>query len=271
LGVTDLVSTVTPVGRKTAHLVANLAFAGMATASFGQDSGGQSLSSQASDPTASLMSFQFQDFYTPTLHNSTGSQNVAQFRAAIPFTIGGVNNIARLTLPYVTRNAAGRSGLGDTTLFNMATFDRSWGRFGVGAVALLPTGADGISAEKWGLGPALGFVAQKKWGLAGLFNQNIFTVSGDDTRPDVNISTLQPILNHSLGQGWSVGLSEMTFVYNWDRDGFTSLPLGVKISKLTKINGLPVQWQLSYERNFYDAGTGPRDTIGLTAKLLVPK
>jgi hypothetical protein len=108
-------------------------------------------------------------------------------------------------------------------------------------------------------------------GLVGLFNQNIFTVAGDDTRPDVNISTVQPILSHPLGQGWSIGLSDMSFVYDWDQNKFVSLPLGVKVSKLTKISGLPVQWQLSYERNFYDNGTGPRDTIGLTAKLLVPK
>ncbi len=231
----------------------------------------QSLESQANDPTASLMSFQFQDFYVPNLYNSDGTQNTLQFRAAIPFTIGSVNNIARLTLPYVTTNAADNSGLGDATLFNLAAFDRSWGRFGVGVVALLPTGADGISAEKWGVGPALGFVAQRPWGLAGLFNQNIFTVAGDEGRPDVNLSTLQPIINYPLGDGWSVGTSDMAFAYDWDQNKFTSLPLGIKVSKLAKVGQLPVQWQLSYERNFYDDGTGPRDTIGLTAKLLVPK
>ncbi len=250
-----------------------LSFTAICTIAAAQDSetSGQSLQSQASDPTASLMSFQFQTFYSPSLHNSTGSRNIAQFRAAIPFTIAGINNIARLTLPYVTSNATGPSGVGDMTLFDLAAFDRSWGRFGVGVVALLPTGANGISAEKWGLGPAMGFVARPGWGNIGLFNQNILTVAGDDTRPDVNVSTLQPILSIPLGKGWSVGTSEMTFVYDWDRSEFTSLPLGVKISKLTKISGLPVQWQLSYERNFYDTGSGARDTIGLTAKLLVPK
>jgi hypothetical protein len=57
----------------------------------------------------------------------------------------------------------------------------------------------------------------------------------------------------------------------WDRDEFVSLPLGVKLSKMTRIGGRPVQFQLSYEHNFYDAGVGPEDTIGITAKLLVPK
>ncbi len=231
----------------------------------------QSLSSQASDPTASLMSFQLQNFYSPNLHNAQGSQNMAQFRAAIPFEIGGISNIARLTLPGVTENGAGATGLGDATVFNLLAFDRDWGRFGVGAVALLPTGAEGVSAEKWGLGPAVGFVARPSWGLAGLFNQNIFTVAGDDDRPDVNISTLQPIISVTVGNGWSVGTSDMTFVYDWDLSEFTSLPLGVKVSKLTKLGGRPVQWQVSYERNFYDEGVAPEETIGFTVKLLVPK
>lgn len=231
----------------------------------------QSLSSQASDPTASLMSFQLQDYYSANLHNSSGSQNIVQFRAAVPFQLGATNNIARLTLPYVTQNAAGRSGFADATVFNLTTFGRDWGRFGIGLVALLPTGADGISAEKWGLGPAAGFMAQPDWGLFGLFNQNIFTVAGDDAKPDVNISTLQPIVKVPLGGGWTVGTSDMSFVYDWDRSEFISLPVGVSVSKLVKMSGKPVQFQMSYERNFYDSGTGPKGTIGFIAKLLVPK
>lgn len=109
---------------------------------------GQSLASQANDPTASLMSFQFQNYYSPNLHNTPGTSNVAQFRAAIPFQLWGMNHIARLTLPYVTKSANGRTGMSDATLFDLVTFDRSWGRFGVGAVALLPTGSDAVSAEK---------------------------------------------------------------------------------------------------------------------------
>jgi hypothetical protein len=232
---------------------------------------GQSLESQASDPTASLMSFQLQDFWSPAIHNSDDTLNIVQLRGAIPFTLAGVNNIARLTLPYVTDSPAGETGLGDMTIFNLATFNRPWGRYGVGVVALLPTGVDGVSADKWGLGPAVGFTARPSWGLIGVFNQNIFSIAGDDDRPDVNLSTLQPILNVPLGNGWAAGTSEMTIVYDWDRDEFISLPLGVKLSKLADLGGRPVQFQASYEHNFYDDGVGPKDTIGFTVKLLVPK
>lgn len=236
-----------------------------------QNTGGQSLDQAANDPTASLMSFQLQNFYSPNLHNSDEDQNILQLRAAIPFTFGGVNNIARLTLPYATDTASGDSGFQDITIFNLAAFDRLWGRWGAGVVALLPTGSSDLTADKWALGPAVGLVAQQDWGLLGVFNQNLITVAGDDDDPDVNVSSIQPILNVGLGNGWSVGTSDMSIIYDWDANEFVSLPLGVKVSKLTKLKSVPFQWQLSYERNFYDDRVGPEDTIGLTAKILLPK
>ena len=104
---------------------------------------------------------------------------------------------------------------------------------------MLPTGTSDLSAKKWGLGPALGFVVRPSWGLFGLFNQNIFTVAGDGDRPDVNVSTVQPILNVAVGNNWTVGSSDMTFVYDWEADEFTSIAMGVKVSKLVKIDDRP--------------------------------
>lgn len=251
----------------------NLIFATVAAAPAFAQSGGQDLASAANDPTASLMSFQLQDFYVSDFHNqSSATQNTLQFRAAIPFILGSTNNIARLTLPYLTDTPSGQSGLSDATLFNLTVLDQPWGRWGVGAVALLPTGKEGLSAEKWGLGPAVGFMASPAWGLWGIFNQNLLTVAGDDDRQDVNLSTIQPIMNVPMGQGWSAGFSDMTFVYDWDANKFTSLPLGVKLSKLTHPGAgrVPVQYQFSYERNFYDDGVAPRDTVGVTVKFLFP-
>lgn len=231
----------------------------------------QDLSSAASDPTASLTSFIVQDFFSYDYHNLDGGEgNRLQFRMAIPFEAFGYNNIFRITLPYVTDSPGGASGFSDVTIFNLVTFDRAWGRFGVGAVALLPTGEDGLSAEKWGLGPAVGFVAQKPWGVLGLFNQNVFTVAGDDDRADVDISILQPILSYGLGDGWSVGTSDMSITYDWNESEFVSLPLGLQINKLTKVGGVAAQLSLSYEHNFYDEGTVQSDTLGLTVKFLVP-
>lgn len=143
--------------------------------------------------------------------------------------------------------------------------------FGLGVVALVPAGETGLSAEKWSIGPAASAVFQKPWGLFSHFNQNLLTVAGDDGRPDVDISSLKPIVKAPLDQARSAGLSEMNFVYDWDGRGFTAQPLCCKIAELTKIGGKSVRLQLSYERNFYCSRTGPKDTIGLAAKLLSPK
>ena len=121
----------------------------------------QDIGQAASDPAAPLTAFQLQNLCSPSLYNSDGNQNIVQLRAALPFELAGTQNIFRVTLPYYTDTASGMTGISDTTVFDLVTFSRSWGRFGVGVVGLFPTGVDGLSAKKWGLGPAAGFTVQK--------------------------------------------------------------------------------------------------------------
>ena len=208
----------------------------------------QSIDQAANDPTASLMNIQIADWNTFNYHN-----------------------FFRITLPIITDHPFLGSGLSDTTIFNLSTFDRSWGRFGVGAVALLPTGGSSRGTEKWGLGPAFGFVNSSHKGfLFGLFNQNLFTVAGDGSRPDVNVSIVQPIVNKSLGKGWSLGASEMSVTYDWENSRWASLPLGMSVSKIHKFGKTPVQFSGQYEHNFQDEGITGSDTLRFSVKILMP-
>jgi hypothetical protein len=260
--------------RKPLRFGCVLALAAVLTAGFAQaqETNGDNLAQAANDPTAALMSFQLQDSYSPSIYGTDGaSLNSLQFRAAIPFEFAGLQNIFRVTLPYITNTPSGATGLSDMVLFDLVTFDRSWGRFGVGAVALVPTGSDGLSAEKWGVGPAAGFTAKSGKVLWGAFNQNIFSFAGDDDMPDVNVSILQPILSVGLGDGWSTGVSEMSVTYDWDKDDWTSLPLGVKLAKLHRFGTTPVQFTAQYEHNFADDQTVPEDLYSFTVKVLMPK
>ena len=85
------------------------------------------------------------------------------------------------------------------------------------------------------------------------------------------MSVLQPILNYQLGQGWAIGVSEMTFTYDWEADRWSSLPLGVQLSKLVRFGQQPVQFSGQYEHDFADDGIiGPADTFRFTMKLLFP-
>jgi len=233
---------------------------------------GQSLEQAASDPTASLMSVSVQDIYAGSYHQlDDGSGNTLLLRSSVPFKTGSLAHIARVTLPVVTDSPSGESGLSDLVLFDLIKFEKSWGRWGIGPVLLAPTATDdAIGAGKWAIGPAVGFVARSDKLMWGLFNQNLFSFAGDSDREDVNVSILQPIVNYSLPDKWSVGTSEMNVTYDWDRDAWTALPLGVKLAKLVKFGKLPVQFAGGYEYNFADDYVAPKWTVNFTVKFLFP-
>ena len=241
---------------------------GMSRADEGEP-GGQSLGQAAEDPTASLMSLQIADWYNASFHHLPGdeSANTVVLRPVIPFQTGEWRHIFRATMPFLTDHPSYDPGLSDITLFDLVVFNEDWGRWGLGPVALLPTGGDDRGADEWALGPAIGFTARQDKLIWGLFNQNLFNIGGDK----VNASVIQPIFNFGLGKGWFVGSSEMSFAWDWETDRWSSLPLGMKISKMQKIGDFPVQFGLQYEHDFADKTVGPEDTIRFTVKMLFPK
>ena len=237
-----------------------------------EGSAGQSLEQAASDPTASLMSVSVQDIYAGSYHQlDDESGNTLLLRSSLPFATGSLEHIARATLPIVTDSLSGESGLSDLVLFDLVVFDKPWGRWGIGPVLLAPTATDEtIGADKWAIGPAVGFVARSNKLMWGLFNQNLFSFAGDSDREDVNVSILQPIVNYSLPDRWSIGTSEMNVTYDWERDAWTILPLGVKLARLVKFGKLPVQFAGGYEYNFADDYAAPKWTVNFTVKFLFP-
>ncbi len=65
----------------------------------GGDRAREALAAQATDPTAALMSFQLNDWYTPSFHGIGSSANQVVFRTALPFELAGTRHIFRLTAP----------------------------------------------------------------------------------------------------------------------------------------------------------------------------
>jgi hypothetical protein len=273
-GVDVPTAIVTPgCGRIRATVAAALVLCAAGAARAAEEgAAGQSLEQAASDPTASLMSVSVQDIFAGSYHQLDGeSGNTLLLRSSLPFMTGSLAHIARATLPVVTDSPSGESGLSDLVLFDLVKFEQPWGRWGIGPVLLAPTATDdAIGAGKWAIGPAVGFVARSNKLMWGLFNQNLFSFAGDDDREDVNVSILQPIVNYSLPDKWSVGTSEMNVTYDWERDAWTVLPLGLKLAKLVKFGKLPVQFAGGYEYNFADDYVAPKWTVNLSVKLLFP-
>jgi hypothetical protein len=229
------------------------------------------LAAKAADPTASLMSFQLNDWYTANFHDTDGHANQVVFRAVLPWQGLGFRHILRVTQPFVT-SGPGPSGITDTTVFDMATFDERWGRWGAGLVVLLPTGRDGLSAEKWAVGPALGFVNSKSfpgWN-AGLFLQSFFSVAGDDDAPRVGVVNVQPILSHQLGGGRSLSLGSSQLVYDTARSRWASLQFGLNYAQI--VGAFGHKWRPNVEAGyeFRDLAGNPKWTIRAGLTLLLP-
>jgi hypothetical protein len=247
--------------------------AAIAPAALAQQGGAsaEELAAQATDPTAQLMSFQLNDWYTADYHGLDDSANHVVLRAAIPFDLGSTKHIFRVTQPYATSSAAG-SGLVDTTVFDLVVFDQPWGRWGVGVAGTLPTGASGLTTDKWTAGPALGFVNSSTKGINwGLFLQSFFSFAGKDSAPDVGILNLQPILSYQLGGGRSLSLGNSALIYDTERSRWTSLLASVNYGQVVTFWGH--KWRPNFEAgyDFKDDVGNPKWVIRAGITLLLPK
>ena len=241
-------------------------------ASWAQDrSTDDELAAKATDPTASLMSLLLNDWYTANFHGLDDSANQIVFRAAIPFALGGTNHIFRITQPYVTSLPSGATGLADTTVFDLMVFNQPWGRWGVGFAGTFPTGRDGLSTDKWTLGPAAGFVnssaRQVNWGL---FAQTFFSFAGKSEAADVGIINLQPIFSYQLGGGRSLSLGNSALIYDTEKARWASLNLGVNYGQIVTFAGHKWRPNVEVDYDFKDDVGNPRWTIRAGIVLLLP-
>lgn len=207
----------------------------------------ESLSSQATDPTASLMALNFQTLYTGGFHGSSGGldddRTVFQFRPVLPYQVWDLPNILRLTVPYQV-DGRGDEGFGAISLFNLAVFNQDWGRWGFGPVMSFDTTGD--APDEFVIGPAIGGVYNISKRLkVGLFSQNVFW---DDTAA----TQLQPIIAYQLGDGWSLSAGDAQFTYDWEGNRWTNVPIGFQLGKVTRLGQLPVRLAINPQYNLKD-------------------
>jgi hypothetical protein len=217
------------------------------------------------------MSFQLSNWYTASLHGLDDTANQIVARVAIPFAIGGVANIFRVTLPYVTSSPGVGSGLSDTVVFDIAVFNESWGRWGIGAAGSLPTGASGLTQDKWTLGPAAGFVnstdKRNNWGL---FLQTFFSFAGSNQAQPVGLLNLQPIYSYQLGHGRSLSLGNSALVYDVQNGRWISLMGGVNYGQVIGFAGQKWRPNAEVDYDFRNTVGNAGWVIRVGISLLVP-
>lgn len=221
-------------------------------------SGGISASDVATgnNPLAPLNAIFFQNYYAPTSSGGLGPSNVLDLRALI---VSG-KQIIRATLPLASSgntNDNQPSGFGDFNVFDLLrlTPQESRNVFGVGPLLVAPTATNSTLGQgKWQAGVAAADVYAVSPGslLIGIFYwQHSF--AGEQSRPEANAITFQPIVPLAIGGGYyfrSSGVMSFDIANHKDL-----IPFGVGVGKVFRIRGVIVNAYIEPQVTVYHHGT----------------
>ena len=240
----------------------------------------QELGKQAQNPLASLISLPVQNNTNFGLGPNDRTQNVVNIQPVVPFGLGSkVNLITRTIFPFITQpdlasTSGSTTGLGDV-LFTAWLSPAEAGKviWGVGPVISLPIGKEGLSTEKWALGPSIvALIMPGPWVVGGLVN-NIWSVGGDENLGDVNQMTLQYFVNYNFPSGWYLTTAPI-ITANWEADDGNkwTVPLGGGFGKVFRLGGQPFN---ANTQAFYNVVTpdvdGAKWQLRLQLQALFPK
>ena len=220
------------------------------------------LSRQATDPTASLMAFNFIGEFMTSYHGLDDHGFTFKFQPVVPFQAWHVSNILRVVVPYQV-DGPGDEGLKGVSIFDLVVLPQKWGRLGIGPVMSLSESASDAES-KFAIGPAVGaMVPISKKLSVGAFTQNLFATG-------VAITQLQPIVAYQLGHGWALSAGDLQFVYDWDMGEWVSVPIGFQIGKVQKVAGQPMRLSLNPQWNLKDITGASKAKVVFTVTMLAP-
>lgn len=249
-------------GRYLASLAPALALALSVSTPVAAQETARDLSVEATDPTASLMSFNLIGDARMSYHGEDGGGFEFRLQPVIPFTAFGAQNIFRIIVPY-QMSGPGAEGLKSVSLFDLVVFQESWGRWGVGPVALLSEGVSD-SETRFAIGPAVGAVGPVNDRLqVGVFNQNLIG-------QDFATSQFQPIIAYQLGDGWALSTGDLQFVYNWDGGEWVNVPFGFELGLVRSIAAQPFRFSVGPQWNLKNVEGVPESKINFRVTMLAP-
>lgn len=237
------------------------------------------LAKQLQNPVASLISVPFQENVDFGIGPRDGERSTLNIQPVVPIALSeDWNLILRTILPItyqhdVTAPGADEFGLGDTLqsfFFSPRHPGKSGIIWGAGPAFLYPTATDGaLGGKKWGAGPTIVVLKQVGKNTVGMLANHIWSIAGDDDRPGVSSTFLQPFFSHTTASALTVGVNSEAS-YDWKREHW-SVPLNFTVTQLTRIGKQRVS--VGGGVRYYAASPpgGPNWGIRLIFTLLFPK
>jgi len=219
------------------------------------------------NPVASMISLPLKLDYDRNIGPvGQGSKYQLTVQPVIPVSLGADwNLISRTLIPLfdqrdVSPTSGGRSGLGDITqqfYFSPKKPTAEGWIWGVGPQLLLRTGRDGLSSEKWGLGPTAVLLKQESGWTYGALVNYMASTGGSSQARDISATYLQPFLSYTTPQFTTYGINTESS-YNHETSQW-SVPINATITQLLKVGDqrLTLQGGLRYWVDSPD-GVGPK-------------
>lgn len=256
--------------RRTAFLFSILSALRLGGSTFAQEkpapaeqdkpAGGETedLAKAAQNPVASLISV--------PLQNNTGfgvgpfdrNQNVLNVQPVIPVRISeNWNLINRIITPIifqpnVNQNTQGTFGLGDinpTFFFSPAKPSKLiWG---VGPTFVIPTATANVLGQgKFSMGPGVVLLTTPGHWVIGMLINNIWSVAGSGSRPDVNQMLLQWFVNYNMKKGWYITTSPIVTA-DWEQTNGSRwvVPFGGGVGRIMRLGFQPANITVQFYGN----------------------
>ncbi len=222
------------------------------------------ISKQLSNPLAKIINMPLQQNWDYGAGpNDDGQHYYLQIQPVIPVELGtDWTMLSRTIFKLENEHNMGydsATGLGDVS---QTFFFAPNGNFhgwlgGVGPVFLIPLASQPeLGSKKWGAGPSAIVLRQTEHWTYGLLASHTWSFAGNENRPDINSTFLQPFIARQLPGAWSVtAASEYSYDWNTDEEIF---PVNLMVAKVVHIGKMPVSFSVG-GRYYLDKPSGGPD------------
>jgi hypothetical protein len=203
--------------------------------------------------------------------------HVLGIQQVVPIRLGRWLVVARRTLPIVHLPIPGdgaRDGPGDASY--SVTFvpprRRPGFAWGVGPAFQIPTAVDERLGEgQLAAGPTAAAVWTRGRWVVGAVATDLWTVAGDEDRPAVRRTILQPFAYLNLAGGWFLATSPVVRA-DWEAasDRRFTVPVGGGVGRVLEIGGQPVSASVQAYANVVKPDGAADWTFRLSFAVLIP-
>ena len=245
--------------------------------------GTEALQKATQNPVASLISVPVQNNNNFGINPGYRNQDVLNIQPVVPIGISkDWNLLVRWIMPVVYQPIPNAPGAPETGVYGLGdmvpTFFLSPKKpgkiiWGAGPVFQLPTATSNYLGQgKLGIGPSVVVLTQPGHWTLGVLANNIWSVAGSGSRPDVNQFLLQYFINYNLSKGWFLTW-QPTLTANWEAtSGNTwTVPFGGGVGRIMKLGNQPISLTAQFYGNAVHPEGTPSWSMRLQIAFLFPK